>query len=164
MTAGAWRCASATSTTSCARAAKTSRSPTARRCRRSRSRAGRSRSTRRSPASTGSSPARRPTARSSSAARVEGGLDVTSGYAAFELRGPRTRALLERLTAIDVRPDSLDLSQVRAGVVARVPALLARTGGDVYLLLVSADVGPDVLEIAIDAGAVLVGEEARASA
>jgi glycine cleavage system aminomethyltransferase T len=97
-------------------------------------------------------------------AAVDGALDVTAGYAAFELRGPRTRALLERLTALDVRADRLAVGDVCAGVVARVPALLARTGDDVYLLLVGADLAPDVLEIAVDAGAVLVGEEARASA
>ena len=53
---------------------------------------------------------------------------------------------------------------VRAGVVARVPALLARTADDVYLLLVGSDVAPDVLEFILDSGATLIGEEARLSA
>jgi sarcosine oxidase subunit alpha len=95
-------------------------------------------------------------------------VDLTAGLAAFELRGPLARAVLERLTAIDVRPQSLAPGGVRPGQVARVPAALFRLEPQAFLILVGAPEAPDAWEIALDAGAPLglrpVGEEARARA
>jgi glycine cleavage system aminomethyltransferase T len=95
-------------------------------------------------------------------------VDLTAAYAAFELRGPLTRSLLERLSAIDVRPDSLPPGGVRAGMVARVPATLVCLEWQAFLVLVGAPEAPDAWEIALDEGEPLglraVGEEARARA
>jgi heterotetrameric sarcosine oxidase gamma subunit len=94
-------------------------------------------------------------------------VDLTAGFAGIELRGPRARALLERLTAIDVRPGSLPVGGVRAGAVAEVPATLLRPAADVFLMLIGAQEAPDAWEIILDAGAPLgarpVGTEARAA-
>jgi heterotetrameric sarcosine oxidase gamma subunit len=95
-------------------------------------------------------------------------VDQTAGLAAIELAGPRARDLLERLTALDVRPAAFPAGTVIAGVVARVPAALARTGDDEYLVLVASPQAPDAWQMAIDVGAPLglrpAGEEARARA
>jgi heterotetrameric sarcosine oxidase gamma subunit len=81
-----------------------------------------------------------------------GVLDVTAGFAAIELRGPRARDLLERLTAIDIRPSALPVGGVRAGTVAEVAATLLRTHAAVYRILVSSQEAPDAWEIVMDAG------------
>jgi sarcosine oxidase, subunit alpha len=95
-------------------------------------------------------------------------VDLTAAYAAFELRGPLARSVLERLSAIDVRPDSLPPGGVRAGMVARVPATLVCLEWQTFLVLVGAPEAPDAWEIALDEGEPLglraVGEEARARA
>jgi heterotetrameric sarcosine oxidase gamma subunit len=95
-------------------------------------------------------------------------VEVTAGFAAFELRGPRSGELLERLTAIDVRPDALPPGGVRAGAVAEVPAVLLRPEPGAFLVVVSAPEAPDAWEIALDVGAPLglrpVGEAARVGA
>jgi sarcosine oxidase, subunit alpha len=95
-------------------------------------------------------------------------VDLTAAYAAFELRGPLARSVLERLSAIDVRPDSLPPGGVRAGMVARVPATLVCLKWQAFLVLVGAPEAPDAWEIAIDEGEPLglraIGEEARARA
>lgn len=95
-------------------------------------------------------------------------VDQTAGLAAIELAGPSARDLLERLTALDVRPAAFPTGTVLAGVVARVPAALARTGEDEYLVLVAAPQAPDAWEMATDVGAPVglrpAGEEARARA
>lgn len=95
-------------------------------------------------------------------------VDQTAGLAAIELAGPKARELLERLTALDVRPAVIPTGAVSAGIVARVPAALARTGDDEYLLLVAAPQAPDAWEMVTDVGVPLgltpAGEEARASA
>jgi heterotetrameric sarcosine oxidase gamma subunit len=95
-----------------------------------------------------------------------GVVELTAGLAAIELRGPRARELLERLTAIDVRDTGLPTGGVRAGAVAEVPATLLRPEDDSFLILVGAQEAPDAWEIVIDAGAPLgarpVGAEALA--
>jgi aminomethyltransferase len=95
-------------------------------------------------------------------------VDQTAGLAAIELAGPRARDLLERLTSIDLRPAAFGTGDARAGVVARVPAALARTGEDEYLVLVAAPQAPDAWQMVSDVGAPLglrpAGEEARARA
>jgi heterotetrameric sarcosine oxidase gamma subunit len=95
-----------------------------------------------------------------------GVVEVTAGLAAIELRGPRARELLERLTAIDVRPSALGVGGVRAGAVAEVAATLLRTGPESYLVLVGSQEAPDAWEIVLDAGAPLgarpVGADALA--
>jgi heterotetrameric sarcosine oxidase gamma subunit len=94
-------------------------------------------------------------------------VELTAGLATLELRGPRARELLERLTAIDVRLSGLPVGGVRAGSVARVPAVLLRPEPEAFLVLVASPEAPDALEIALDAGAPIgvrpVGEEARAA-
>ncbi len=95
-----------------------------------------------------------------------GVVDLTAGLAAIELRGPRARNLLERVTAIDVRDSALGVGGVRAGAVAEVAATLIRIGQDAFLILVGAQEAPDAWEIVIDAGAPLgahpVGADALA--
>jgi heterotetrameric sarcosine oxidase gamma subunit len=95
-------------------------------------------------------------------------VDQTAGLAAIELAGPGARDLLERLTALDLRPTAFPTGTVLAGVVARVPAALGRTGEDEYLVLVASPQAPDAWEMTIDVGASLglrpAGEEARARA
>lgn len=95
-------------------------------------------------------------------------VELTAGLAAFELRGPLARDLLERLSAIDLRPDSLPPGGVRAGMVAGVPATIVGLEPSAYLVLVGAPEAPDAWEIVLDAGAPLglrpIGEEARAGA
>jgi sarcosine oxidase subunit alpha len=46
---------------------------------------------------------------------------VTAGYASMNLAGPRSRALLRRLTSIDLDPGTFGYMQVRTGTVAGVP-------------------------------------------
>ena len=95
-------------------------------------------------------------------------VELTAGLAALELRGPRARELLERLTAIDVRPEVLPVAGVLAGALARVPAALLRPEAEAFLVLVASPEAPDAWEIVLDAGAPLglrvVGEEARIDA
>lgn len=68
---------------------------------------------------------------------AEGGtvVDVTAGFAAIGLVGPRSRDILARVTAIDVRPQSLPEGGFRPGSIARVPAMLLRERGDRMLVL-----------------------------
>ncbi|HEY1237379.1 MAG TPA: sarcosine oxidase subunit gamma family protein [Solirubrobacterales bacterium] len=95
-----------------------------------------------------------------------GVVEVTAGFAAIELRGPRARELLERLTAIDVRGSALPVGGVRAGAVAEVPSTLLRVDDAGYLILVSSQEAPDAWEIVVDAGGPLgarpVGADALA--
>jgi heterotetrameric sarcosine oxidase gamma subunit len=97
-----------------------------------------------------------------------GVVEQTAGFAAIALYGPGARALLERLTAIDVREPSLPLGGVRAGTVAGVAATLLRTGAEAYLALLSSSAAPDAWEIFLDAGEPLgarpVGEDSRPAA
>ena len=46
---------------------------------------------------------------------------VTTAYASINCAGPRSRALLERLTEVDLSPDSFGYMNVRVGTVAGVP-------------------------------------------
>jgi heterotetrameric sarcosine oxidase gamma subunit len=93
-------------------------------------------------------------------------VELTAGFAAIELRGPRAGALLERLTAIDVRDAALPVGGVRAGAIAEVAATLLRPADEAFLFLVAAQQAADAWEIVIDAGAPLgarpVGSEALA--
>ena len=84
-----------------------------------------------------------------------GVVDLTAGLAAIEVRGPRARDVLERVTAIDLRAGSLGIGGVRAGSVAEVPATLVRLTEDGFLILVGAQEAPDAWEIVVDAGAPL---------
>jgi heterotetrameric sarcosine oxidase gamma subunit len=92
-------------------------------------------------------------------------VDLTAGLAGIELRGARARELLERLSALDLRPGNLAPGEVLAGVVARVPAALAHTEPDAFLVLVPSPQAQDAWELVLDVGAALglrvVGEEAR---
>jgi len=84
-----------------------------------------------------------------------GVVDLTAGLAGIELRGPRAGELLERITAIDVRPSSLVIGAVRAGSVAEVPATLLHPDDGTFLILVGAQEAPDAWAIVVDAGAPL---------
>jgi sarcosine oxidase, subunit alpha len=95
-------------------------------------------------------------------------VELTAGLAAIELRGPLSRRLLERVTAIDVRVASLAPGGVRAGAVAELPATLLCLDRDAFLIMLGAPESADAFEIVLDAGAPLgaraVGERARAEA
>ncbi len=93
-----------------------------------------------------------------------GVVDVTAGLAAIELRGPRARNVLERVTAIDVRDPILGVGGVRAGAVAEVAATLIRIEREAFLVLVGSQEAPDAWEIVLDAGAPLGADPVGADA
>jgi sarcosine oxidase subunit alpha len=84
--------------------------------------------------------------------------DVTSVYAALLLAGPASRAILHRLTAIDVEPEALpDRSAVQGGV-AHVHTILLRAdlgapaGVPGYWLLVAREYGEYLWDTVLHAG------------
>jgi aminomethyltransferase len=78
--------------------------------------------------------------------------DVTTGFAAIALTGPRARDLLAGVTAIEVGPRSLPEGGLRPGLVSRVPALLLRERGDRFLLLCGAPDAEQLWVALSDAG------------
>ncbi len=54
--------------------------------------------------------------------------NVTGDYAAVNLAGPKARALLEKVTEVDLSPEGFRYMACRRGEVAGVPALLLRIG------------------------------------
>jgi heterotetrameric sarcosine oxidase gamma subunit len=65
-------------------------------------------------------------------------LDVTAGHCAVMLAGPRAREVLARVTALDVREQSLPECGLRPGSIARVPGVLVHTAPDRFLTLFGA--------------------------
>jgi heterotetrameric sarcosine oxidase gamma subunit len=61
--------------------------------------------------------------------------DVSSQFAAVAIAGPRARALLARVTEIDLARGALSEGGFRVGPVTDVPAMLLRERDDRFLLL-----------------------------
>ena len=55
-------------------------------------------------------------------------INVSSGYAAVNLAGPRSREILSRLTDTDVSPEAFTYLDAHQARVAGVPCLLLRIG------------------------------------
>lgn len=89
-------------------------------------------------------------------------VDLTSALAAVGLEGPRARDVLARLTALDVRPDSMPEAAFRPGSVARVPALLLHEDTDRFLLLFGSAHAQYMWEVVNDAAAPFGGRPAGA--
>ncbi|MGQ0602169.1 MAG: 2Fe-2S iron-sulfur cluster-binding protein [Anaerolineales bacterium] len=54
--------------------------------------------------------------------------DLTEQYSAFNLAGPRSRAVLQKLTAIDLTNETFPYMHIRAGEIAGVPCRVMRIG------------------------------------
>ena len=79
-------------------------------------------------------------------------VDVTAGYAAIALVGPRARDLLAAVSALDPKPQELPQGGFRPGSVARVPAMVLHEDDDRFLVLCGSAHG-DYLWLALsDAG------------
>ncbi|MCU0870038.1 MAG: FAD-dependent oxidoreductase, partial [Burkholderiales bacterium] len=82
-------------------------------------------------------------------------VNVTGAVAAMNLAGPKARAVLATLTAIDLSPAAFPYLAVREGTVAGAPARLMRVGfvGETgWEIHVPADVAPAVWEALMAAG------------
>jgi len=55
-------------------------------------------------------------------------LNVSGGYAAVNVAGPRARAVMRKLTELDLSASALPYLAVARGPVAGVPALILRIG------------------------------------
>lgn len=95
------------------------------------------------------------------AARVA---EVTTALGALAVVGPRARDVLARLTAIDLRPQSLPEAGLRPGSVARTPAMVLREAGDRFLLLFGAAYAEYMWTVVIDAAEPLGGSAVGADA
>lgn len=91
-------------------------------------------------------------------------VDVTTAFGALAVIGPRARAVLARLTALDLRPQRLPEGGFRPGSVARVPGMVLRERGDRFLILFGAAHAEYLWTVVTDAGATPVGAEALAGA
>ncbi len=83
-------------------------------------------------------------------------VNATSQYAAMNLAGPRSREVVESLTAIDLSPDGFPYLGAREGEVAGVRALVLRVGfvGELgYEIHVPAGNAMHVWNALLDAGA-----------
>jgi len=84
--------------------------------------------------------------------------NMTGGYAAINVAGPRARDLLAPLTDVDLAPDAFPYMAVRSGRVAGVPSHILRIGfvGELaYELYAPADYGEDLWATLMEAGAPL---------
>lgn len=84
--------------------------------------------------------------------------NMTGGYAAINVAGPRARDLLAPLTDVDCIPDAFPYMAVRSGRVAGVPSHILRIGfvGELaYEIYVPADYGEDLWQRLMQAGAPL---------
>ena len=81
--------------------------------------------------------------------------NVTSGYAAINVAGPRARETLSRITDVDLAADRFRYMRCREGVVAGVPSMLLRigfvgeTGWEVHF---PAEFGEHMWDALMDAG------------
>lgn len=93
-----------------------------------------------------------------------GVVEVTTGFGAIAVVGPRARDLFARLTALDLRPDRAPERALRPGSVARVPAIVLREHDERYLLLFGAALSHYMWTAVCDAaeplGGALVGWDA----
>jgi Sarcosine oxidase, gamma subunit family len=84
---------------------------------------------------------------------ARGAVDVTCAYAAIELIGPGSNAMLARFCAIDVRPSVMPVGAFRPGSVGRTPGFVLRTGPESLLLLVGWALGDYLWRVVMDADA-----------
>jgi glycine cleavage system aminomethyltransferase T len=90
---------------------------------------------------------------------VEGlhAVDVTSQFCALRIEGPRTRELMARFCALDLRPAVAPPTALRPGSVARTPGLVLVEGADQLLVLVGAALAEYLWTVVSDAAAGLGG-------
>jgi hypothetical protein len=78
-------------------------------------------------------------------------IDLTCGYAAVRLGGPRRVDLFARVSELDPRPQSLPEAAVLSGAVAECAGIVLNEG-DSLLLLVGWEYGAYLWETALDCG------------
>jgi glycine cleavage system aminomethyltransferase T len=83
--------------------------------------------------------------------RVEGAIDVTGGWASIGLYGPDALAVLQKVTAIDLRDSYLGVGRCAQGPVFGVNVLFGRFG-DHYELHACPDMTQFLWEVLLDAG------------
>lgn len=84
-----------------------------------------------------------------------GVINVSGGFAAFNLAGPRSRDVIQRLTTLEVSKEALPYLMSARGELAGVPAIILRIGfvGELsYEIHVPAAYGRHVWDAIIDAG------------
>lgn len=82
-------------------------------------------------------------------------VDVTSEMAAVNVAGPASRAILERVSDVDISKDAMSYMAVREGLVAGIPAIILRIGfvGELgYEIHVPADYALHLWDALADAG------------
>jgi sarcosine oxidase subunit alpha len=82
-------------------------------------------------------------------------INVSGGFAAINLAGPRSREVMQRLTDMDVSKEALPYLMSARGQLAGVPALILRIGfvGELsYEIHVPSAYGPHVWDAIIEAG------------
>jgi glycine cleavage system aminomethyltransferase T len=82
---------------------------------------------------------------------VDGGFNVTGGWATIGLYGPHAAATLQKITAIDVRDRSLGIGQCAQGPVFGVNVLFGRFANH-YQLHACPDMTQFLWEVLLDAG------------
>jgi glycine cleavage system aminomethyltransferase T len=82
---------------------------------------------------------------------VDGAINVTGGWASLGLYGPNARAILQKITAIDVRDPSLAVGQCAQGPAFGVNVLFGRFP-DRYELHACPDMTQFLWEVLLDAG------------
>lgn len=93
-------------------------------------------------------------------------VEVSTGFAAFAVVGPRARDVLARLSALDLRAVEAPEGAFRPGSVARVPAMVLRERGERFLVLCGSAYAHYAWTVLCDAaqplGGTLVGAAALA--
>jgi sarcosine oxidase subunit gamma len=96
--------------------------------------------------------------------RGAGVVELTTELAAIGLAGPRSRDVLARLSALDLRPQRAPEPAFRPGSVARVPAMVLREGGDRFLVLFGSAFAQYMWTVVWDAAQPLGGRPMGAAA
>jgi heterotetrameric sarcosine oxidase gamma subunit len=84
-------------------------------------------------------------------------VDVTTGFAALAIEGPRARELFARFTAIDLRDLVTPIHGFRPGSVARTPGAILRQSERRWLMLFGAALGQYMWTVVADAAESLGG-------